>query len=119
VAENGQIAHDEALAARDRGQPFHVILMDMQMPVMDGYEATRKLRAAGYAAPIIALTAHAMEGDDTKCRAAGCDGYLTKPIDRAKFLQTIASTIQPSATPLVVATEAEVQGHVGGVAGAT
>lgn len=90
VAENGQIAFEQALAARDEGRPFGIILMDMQMPVMDGYTATQKLREAGYTDPIIALTANAMLGDDEKCREAGCDGYLTKPIDRVKFLPAIA-----------------------------
>jgi PAS domain S-box-containing protein len=90
VADNGQIALDEALAARDRGVPFDLILMDMQMPVMDGYEATRTLRAVGYTGVIIALTAHAMAGDEAKCREAGCDAYLTKPIDRTVFLPTVA-----------------------------
>jgi len=100
VAENGQIAHDEALAARDRGEPYDLILMDMQMPVMDGYTATTKLREAGYTGPIVALTAHAMEGDELKCRAAGCDGYLTKPIDRPKFLQAIAQILQSAKVPV-------------------
>ena len=94
VADDGQIAYEQALTARDQGRPFEVILMDMQMPVMDGYTATQKLREAGYDGPIIALTANAMLGDGEKCREAGCDDYLTKPIDRSKFLPMIASYAQ-------------------------
>jgi signal transduction histidine kinase/ActR/RegA family two-component response regulator len=89
VVENGRLAVDTALAARDRGTPFQVVLMDMQMPVMDGYAATRLLREQGYDGPIIALTAHAMASDRDKCISAGCDDYATKPINRAKLVELI------------------------------
>jgi PAS domain S-box-containing protein len=95
LAENGRIALDKALAARDAGAPFDVILMDMRMPVMDGYAATRKLREAGYPGAIIALTANAMAGDEETCREAGCDDYAGKPIDRPRLLATIARHLPP------------------------
>lgn len=90
TAENGQIGVRRALAGLAAGVPFHVILMDMSMPVMDGYTAVQTLREQGYRGCIIALTAHAMKGDLDRCLSAGCDAYLSKPIDRTALVQEVA-----------------------------
>ena len=90
LAENGQIAADLALRAEADGNPFSIILMDLQMPVLDGYAATRFLRRSGYKRPIIALSAHAMTSERGRCMKAGCNDFATKPIDRAALLETIS-----------------------------
>ena len=90
VAENGQVAVDLALAATPASGSFDIILMDIQMPVMDGYEATKRLRSAGCVTPIIALTAYAATENRQACLDAGCDDYMTKPFHIATLVTVIA-----------------------------
>lgn len=84
LAENGLIGMNLALE-----NDYSVVLMDIQMPVMDGYKAVSMLREKGYKKPIVALTAHAMKGDREQCLRAGFDDHLSKPINRATLIETL------------------------------
>jgi PAS domain S-box-containing protein len=114
VAENGRIACQkvaDAMGAKDE-PGFDLVLMDMQMPELDGYGATSKLRSMGYRGPIIALTANAMATDRAKCLQAGCTDYMSKPVKREDFLRTVhrhlVNAMESAATEPVKS--AEVQG---------
>lgn len=91
IAADGESAVEQARTAIDAGDPYDVVLMDMQMPVLDGYGAASRLRRHGYANPIIALTAHALPGERERCIAAGCNDYLSKPIRRDLLVQTVVN----------------------------
>ncbi|HEY8506647.1 MAG TPA: response regulator, partial [Gemmataceae bacterium] len=90
TAENGRAALDAVRRAAEAGRPFSAVVLDIQMPEMDGYEAARRLRAEGFAGAVIALTAAAMPGDREKCLRAGCDEYLCKPVERDRLVEAIA-----------------------------
>jgi signal transduction histidine kinase/DNA-binding response OmpR family regulator len=96
VVENGLRVLEAVNDAARQGVQFDVILMDMQMPGLDGYGATSKLRARGYTGPIVALTAHAMNSDRDKCLSAGCNDFLTKPVNRELLMRTVARYLPES-----------------------
>ena len=95
LAENGQEAVDLALEAWRKREPFDLILMDLQMPVLDGYAATRALRAAEYPHPIVALTAHSMLEERERCLRAGCDDFAGKPIARDQLVDLVRRYLRP------------------------
>jgi PAS domain S-box-containing protein len=104
VAADGQVAFEAWQSGR-----YHLILMDCQMPIMDGFETTRKIReheSGGKHIPVIALTAHAMKGADNECRAAGMDDYLSKPIDREQLQRALSRWLNDSEDPRVAAEQA-------------
>ncbi|GAB4290847.1 MAG: response regulator [Coriobacteriia bacterium] len=92
IAEDGE----QALSVVEEEEP-DLILMDVQLPKMDGYEATRRIKADARfkGIPIVALTAHSMKGDRGKALAAGCDDYITKPVDAEGLLARLAELLTP------------------------
>ena len=95
IVSDGQLASDQALVAWKLQKPFDLILMDVQMPKSDGRAATVRLRDAGYTHPIVALTANATDQERGRCFAAGCNGFLSKPVDQDEFLRTMRRFLQP------------------------
>ena len=117
-AANGWDALQTALEAERAGRGYDLILLDMQMPVMDGYAAAGRMRDEGLTMPIVALTAHAMAGDRAKCVAAGCTEYLSKPVRPAGLLGMLgqllpaasdAAAFAESATPTVANLDSDPQ----------
>lgn len=88
-ADNGFAGVEKALAGN-----FDIVLMDIQMPQLDGYEATRRLRQQGYTRPIVALTAHALKEEKDRCLSAGCNEHFTKPVDRKQLIVLIEKLVR-------------------------
>ncbi len=88
-AEDGEIAVAKVAQSITDGEVYDLILLDMQMPRLDGYETAKSLRQLGYSKPIVALTADAMQGDMSRCIESGCNDYLSKPIDRVQLLELV------------------------------
>ncbi|HEX4926167.1 MAG TPA: response regulator [Bdellovibrionales bacterium] len=106
VAENGEEGVKKAL-----GGDHHVVLMDIQMPVLDGYQATQQLRQSAFEKPILALTAHALKEERERCLQVGCDDHLTKPVDRKALLDIVASYAQKTMLKAAAVTEDRISVH--------
>jgi len=94
VVDNGLLAVNAALLASNAGQAFDLILMDIQMPEMDGYTATATLRRQGYTGKIIALTAHASDDDRDRCLTSGFDGFAVKPIQKDQLFAVCRAQLE-------------------------
>jgi PAS domain S-box-containing protein len=93
TALNGQEALDRVREAVEEDRPFDAVIMDMQMPVLDGYEAVRRLRGSGFTAPIVAVTAYAMSDDREECLRLGCDDFISKPIEWDRFFAKLTRLV--------------------------
>ncbi len=89
LAEDGQQAINMVASSIEDNLPFNLILMDMHLPIINGFEATKRIRELGYSNPIISLTASVMEEDQRKCREAGCDDFCAKPINHGRFIDCL------------------------------
>jgi CheY-like chemotaxis protein len=98
IVENGQAACEMAEKSKAAGNPYDLILMDMKMPHMNGYEAVRWLRKHGWEGPIVAATACATAEDRTDCLDAGCDDYLSKPFSKTALKDVVTQQLSGTAT---------------------
>src|SRR5262249_44985064 len=103
IAADGAIGVAAAFPALNDELPLHLIIMDMLMPGLDGYAATRQLRKRGYPGLVVALTAHVSAADEDKCRQAGCDDYIAKPFDCEQLLEKVHSSVRAREMALAAA----------------
>ena len=99
TAYNGKICIDLAISAWQEGKPFDLLLMDIQMPLVDGYTAAKILRQKGYTGPMIAMTARALPAEVAQAREAGFDEYLTKASGKEKLFATLFKHIRKPLDP--------------------
>ena len=102
TASDGQEAIDLTTAAARERRPFDAIIIDMQMPVVDGYDAVREIRARGFTRPIVAVTAFAMSEDRHECLEAGCDEFVSKPIEWDRFLAKLTGLLRGITTAAAI-----------------
>jgi two-component system CheB/CheR fusion protein len=94
MANDGQEVLDRTREALEESRPFDAVVIDMQMPIVDGYDAVRQLRAEGFDRPIVAVTAYAMAEDREECLSAGCDEFISKPIEWDRFLAKLTGLLE-------------------------
>jgi CheY-like chemotaxis protein/HPt (histidine-containing phosphotransfer) domain-containing protein len=114
-AENGVVACQLVEKGRASGTAPDLILMDIQMPELDGFEALRRVRESGWKGPVIALTAHALADDRDKCLLAGFDDYVAKPVDRVRLLQIVARYLAGGASSSAPPPEAKASSRASGL----